>query len=51
MYYMMGIPELAQIEFFRGGHDINGKGAFRFLHKHLDWPEPENPSDDQEITR
>jgi hypothetical protein len=22
-----------------GPHTINGQGTFRFLHRHLDWPE------------
>lgn len=34
------IPERTEIEFFDGPHAINGQGTFRFLHKHLDWPEP-----------
>ena len=28
------------MEVFDGPHTINGKGTFRFLHKHLNWPEP-----------
>ena len=24
-----------------GGHSINGAGTFTFLHKHLNWPAPE----------
>jgi dienelactone hydrolase len=26
------------IEWFPGGHSINGRGTFEFLHKHLAWP-------------
>ena len=29
-----------EIEFFNGPHTINGKGTFKFLHRHLNWPEP-----------
>ena len=29
-----------EIEFFQGGHSINGEGTFAFLHKHLNWPTP-----------
>ncbi len=31
----------AAIEFFNGGHTINGRGTFDFLHTHLEWPGPE----------
>jgi dienelactone hydrolase len=33
-------PELTEIEFFDGPHTINGQGTYRFLHRHLNWPEP-----------
>ncbi len=33
-------PDLTEIEFFDGPHTINGQGTFRFLHRHLNWPEP-----------
>ncbi|MEE3370115.1 MAG: hypothetical protein VX346_12295 [Planctomycetota bacterium] len=39
-YDVLGLGERAEIEFFNGGHTINGQGTFRFLHRHLDWPEP-----------
>ncbi len=29
-----------EIEFFDGGHEIHAQALFRFLHKHLEWPEP-----------
>jgi hypothetical protein len=32
------LAEKTEIEFFNGGHTINGEGTFRFLHKHLNWP-------------
>ena len=35
----VGIVDRAEIEWFDGPHTINGKGTFRFLHKHLRWPE------------
>jgi dienelactone hydrolase len=38
-YTFLGIPERTEIEFFNGPHSINGVGTFRFLHRHLNWPE------------
>ena len=40
-YDLLGLGDQAEIEFFNGGHTINGQGTFRFLHRHLHWPEPE----------
>jgi dienelactone hydrolase len=34
------MPERCQIEYFVGPHKINGVGTYKFLHKHLNWPEP-----------
>ena len=39
-YAKLGIPEKTDIEFFNGPHTINGTGTFKFLHTHLNWPEP-----------
>jgi hypothetical protein len=39
-YTDLGIPEQTEIEFFDDGHVIRGEGTFRFLHRHLNWPEP-----------
>ena len=39
-YDLIGIGERTEIEFFTGPHTINGKGTYRFLHRHLKWPEP-----------
>ena len=39
-YADLGIPEQTEIEFFDDGHLIHGEGTFRFLHRHLNWPEP-----------
>ena len=39
-YANLGIPDRTEIEFFDSGHEINGEGTFRFLHRHLDLPEP-----------
>ena len=39
-YNKLGIGDRAEIEFFNGPHTINGEGTFRFLHRHLRWPEP-----------
>ncbi|SHG30595.1 Dienelactone hydrolase family protein [Fodinibius roseus] len=49
-YDMMGISERAELEIFKGGHEINGKGTFRFLHKYLNWPAPESPTKSQLIS-
>lgn len=38
MYSKLGLAERTEIEFFAGGHVINGQGTFRFLKKHLQWP-------------
>ena len=40
LYGYLGIPGRTDIEFFNGPHTINGQGTFRFLHRHLNWPEP-----------
>ena len=38
MYDTLGLGDRTDIEFFDGLHEINGKGTFEFLHKHLKWP-------------
>ncbi len=38
-YTLLGIPERTEIEFFDGVHEIHAQGTFRFLHRHLGWPE------------
>ncbi|MEM7014807.1 MAG: prolyl oligopeptidase family serine peptidase, partial [Verrucomicrobiota bacterium] len=38
LYAQFGMANRTEIEYFQGGHSINGKGTFEFLHKHLDWP-------------
>jgi len=40
LYAQLGIADRTEIEFFQGGHSINGQRSFEFLHKHLDWPAP-----------
>ncbi len=40
LYSKLKIPHLTEIEYFDGPHTINGKGTYKFLHKHLNWPEP-----------
>ncbi len=40
LYAQFGLSDRTEIEYFQGGHSINGEGTFRFLHKHLNWPEP-----------
>ena len=39
-YADLKIPDRTEIEFFDGPHEIHGAGTFRFLHRHLRWPEP-----------
>jgi len=39
-YDLIGLGDKTEIEFFTGPHTINGQGTFRFLHRHLNWPEP-----------
>lgn len=41
-YNKLGIGDRTEIEFFDGPHTINGQGTYRFLHRHLNWPEPES---------
>jgi hypothetical protein len=40
LYAKLKIPERTAIEYFNGPHTINGVGTFKFLHRHLNWPEP-----------
>ena len=40
LYDTLRIGDRTQIEFFDGLHEINGKGTFEFLEKHLKWPKP-----------
>ncbi|HZZ79129.1 MAG TPA: dienelactone hydrolase family protein [Gemmataceae bacterium] len=39
-YAQAGIADRTKIEFFTGGHVIQGRGTFAFLHRHLNWPAP-----------
>jgi hypothetical protein len=38
LYDTLRIGDRTEIEFFDGVHEINGHGTFRFLEKHLRWP-------------
>jgi len=40
LYAQLGLGDRTEIEYFQGGHSINGQGTFAFLHKHLRWPAP-----------
>ena len=40
LYAQFGMADRTEIEYFQGGHSINGQGSFDFLHKHLNWPKP-----------
>lgn len=37
LYDQFGMGNRTRIEFFNGGHTINGKGTFEFLREHLGW--------------
>ena len=39
LYAQFGLSDKTEIEYYNGGHTINGEGTFKFLHKHLNWPE------------
>ena len=38
LYAQLGLADRTEIEFFQGGHSINGQGSFEFLRQHLNWP-------------
>jgi dienelactone hydrolase len=38
-YAQLGLADRTELEFFDGPHTINGQGTYRFLHRHLNWPE------------
>lgn len=38
LYTQLGLSDNTEIEYFNGGHTINGEGTFEFLHRHLNWP-------------
>lgn len=40
LYAQLGLADRTQIEYFQGGHSINGEATFDFLHRHLAWPRP-----------
>jgi dienelactone hydrolase len=40
LYTQLGLADRTAIEYFNGGHTINGEGTFDFLHRHLNWPKP-----------
>ncbi len=39
LYGQLGLADKTEIEYFNGGHTINGQGTFEFLRKYLEWPE------------
>ncbi len=47
LYNELGVGDRTEIEFFDGEHEINGRGTFEFLHKHLKWPTPQGASNQQ----
>jgi dienelactone hydrolase len=40
LYAQLGLADRTEIEYFQGGHSINGQRTFAFLHRHLRWPAP-----------
>jgi dienelactone hydrolase len=42
MYDQLGIGDRTDIEFHNGGHTMQKQGTFDFIHKHLNWPKPED---------
>ena len=38
----LGIADRCELEWFVGPHTIHGVGTYEFLHKHLDWPKPDD---------
>ena len=40
LYAQFGMSDRVAIDFFQGGHSINGEATFDFLHKHLNRPKP-----------
>jgi len=40
-YDLLGIGNLTEMEVFTGPHTIHGVGTFKFLHRYLNWPKPE----------
>lgn len=40
-YDLLGLGDRTEMEVFVGPHTIHGVGTFEFLHRHLDWPRPE----------
>jgi dienelactone hydrolase len=45
VYFYLGIPERIEMDYFDGPHRINGVATVKFLHRHLDWPEPPRKAD------
>jgi len=37
LYAQFGMADKTEIEYFQGGHSINGQASFDFLHRHLNW--------------
>jgi dienelactone hydrolase len=40
LYTQFGLVDETAIEYFNGGHTINGEATFEFLHEQLNWPKP-----------
>ncbi len=41
-YTFLGLAHRTEIELFDGVHELHCEGTFRFLHRHLGWPEPDD---------
>jgi dienelactone hydrolase len=42
LYAMLGLADRTTIDFFQGGHGMRLEASLRFLHQHLNWPEPDH---------
>jgi hypothetical protein len=41
LYTQFGLADRTAIEYFNGGHTINGEGTFEFLDTQLNWRKPQ----------
>ncbi|MST00683.1 MAG: hypothetical protein EXS29_05170, partial [Pedosphaera sp.] len=39
IFAYLGVADRTEIEYFNGPHTINGQATYKFLHRHLRWPE------------
>jgi hypothetical protein len=51
LYAQLGLANLTEIEFFQGGHTINGERTFAFLRKHLKHQKPAEQGNEKDGNR